>query len=143
MGEVSEMRKFEKGKRKGTIMGKRIVLIAIMLVMTVLVVTGCADDQYVKAVKNSSLDMAPNIKIGQAFDKFFPDGEWKSLETKDHKHVVQFDGSCQLNNVDAHMIIQFLIHNDGSFETYAMTINGISQNPFDMSIYLMHILTGN
>ena len=56
--------------------------------------TGCGSDKYVDLVRESTMQMEPNIKIGKAFDQYFANGEWNSYETKQKDRIVEFKGGC-------------------------------------------------
>lgn len=101
-----------------------LMFMCLMLVM----LSGCGDDKYVQSVKNGSMQMEPNVKIGVAFGNFFSDTDWKSFESKDGQRVVEFNGKCTWENKPAKCRVQFVFNGENSFELGAVSINDVSMN---------------
>ena len=57
----------------------KLILLIITLSLMSILIAGCGDDKYVQSVKNGTMYMAPNVPVGKAFDQFFKNGKWKSL----------------------------------------------------------------
>ena len=109
-------------------MQMRRFLALLLILMSLLVTSGCGDDKYVTLVKGGTLQMAPDVKIGKAFDNFFGNTKWKSFESTDGKRVVEFVGDCTWNNKEAECCVQFIILSDMTFELGAVTINDVEMN---------------
>ena len=66
-------------------MQKRFYLLFTIIIVTSLISSGCSQkklknfDVYVDFVRQSSLNVNPSIKIGNAFDQFFKNGIWHSF----------------------------------------------------------------
>ena len=120
---------------------RKIVCILVVLI-TALALFGCAgENKYVQLVKNGSMQMEPNIKIGKAFDDFFGNPKWKYFEASDRSKVVEFNGECTWWGNDAHCTIQFLINSETTFELGAVEINGQAMNVVDSASILHKALT--
>ncbi len=118
--------------------------IVLLVIITALALSGCGkDDKYVQVVKEGTMYMAPNIKIGKAFDKFFKSSEWKSFVSTDNRRVVEFHGDFKWKDKPAKLGIQFVIHPDNTFEMGAMTVNDVNMNTNDSASILHKVLLGN
>lgn len=104
---------------------KKILCIVVLISLISVFFTGCGDDEYVQQVKNGTMDMVPNVKVGKAFDQFFKNGKWESFISTDNKRMVEFNGECLLNNKSAQACIQFEILNDTQFQLYTIELNGV------------------
>lgn len=113
-----------------------IVIAIILIVMVIIVVLVGSGDKYVDLVKDGHLESYPNMPIGEAFDNFFYEPEWKSFEAKDGSTIVEFNGECTYINEDTVCTFQFEVkENSGEFEiVYA----GFGKEP--MSILEMYAL---
>ena len=106
--------------------GKLLTSLTVFL-LTACLLAGCGgDDKYVSMVKNGSMDMAPNVKIGKAFDDFFGNPQWKSFVSTDNERIVEFSGNCTFANKPAHCKIQFVIQQDNRFQWKATTLNDVN-----------------
>ena len=84
-------------------------------------------DSYVSMVKNGSLQMAPNQKIGKAFNNFFGSPKWRHFQSNEGKNVVEFTGNFSYENEEAKALIQFKVEDD-SFDVACMEVNEEKQN---------------
>ena len=99
-------------------------------------------DKQVQTVRNGTMQMEPNIKIGDAFDEFFADGKWKSFKSTDKSQVVEFNGDCTWNDKPAKCRIQFIMNKDGKhFELGAVSINGNNMNKLEAAAIVDKALT--
>ena len=99
-------------------------------------------DKQVQTVRNGTMQMEPNIKIGDAFDEFFADGKWKSFKSTDKSQVVEFNGDCTWNDKPAKCRIQFIMNKDGKhFELGAVSINGKDMNKLEAAAIVDKALT--
>ena len=116
---------------------------AVLLIIVMCILAGCGDDdKYVSMVKNGSMELAPNIKIGRAFDKFFGNPKWKSFKATDGRRIVEFNGECTWNGKDAKCCIQFIITGTEHFELGAVQINDVNMNRLDATGILYTALSG-
>ena len=113
------------------------VIAIILIVIVVIVVLAGSGDKYVDLVKGGHLESYPNMPIGEAFDNFFYDPEWKSFKASDGSMIVEFNGVCTYFNEDTTCTFQFEVgENSGEFEiVYA----GFGENE-SMSILEMYAL---
>lgn len=95
---------------------------------------GDSEDVYVMAVKSGALYDYPDETIGDAFNDFFSDPEWKSFVSDDGRTIVEFNGGCTFDGEDAQCCIQFEVFEDGTFETDYADIDGMSLNSFDIDV---------
>ncbi len=120
---------------------RRLACFLLVLVAT-LAIAGCeGENKYVSLVKNGTMQMEPNIKIGKAFDEFFGNPKWKYFESSDGTKVVEFNGECTWWGNDAHCTIQFIINSETTFELGAVEINGQGMNVVDSASILHKALT--
>ncbi len=129
-----------------------LVFLSIGLVLS-LILTGCGgntktenndkSDKYVELVKNGSMEVVPNVKVGEAFAAFFVDGSWKSFEAEDKTRVVEFNGGLTWKKKPAQCTIQFLIKDDKSFELGALAINDVELSKLESLAILEKILKGD
>ena len=88
-------------------------------------------NKYVEMVKGGSPTSFPNKTYGESFNKFFAKPKWEYFKSDDGKDIVQFEGDCTYAGEDAHVVMQFDLHvSEGTFDTYAVEINGNPQNAF-------------
>ena len=108
------------------------ICLSLMMVVTAMALGGCADsyDKQVQMVRNGTMDLNPKVPVGPAFDQFFTNGKWESFEAEDKSQVVEFNGKCTWEDEPAKAIIQFILHNNKSFELGHVGINGVSLNRF-------------
>lgn len=120
----------------------RRIICAMLLLMTALVILGCdGENKYVTLVKNGTMQMEPNIKIGQAFGDFFGNPKWEYFKSTDGQKVVEFNGECTWLGEEAHCTIQFIINSETTFELGAVEINGQGMNVVDSASILHKALT--
>ena len=117
------------------------ILILMLLCLSLLTACG-ADHKYVTLVKKGTMDMAPTIKIGAAFDDFFLNPEWKYFKSKSGMEIVEFNGECTWYNKPANCTIQFIIIGEDSFELGAISLDGINMTENEGAAILKKALTG-
>ncbi|MBD5145460.1 MAG: zinc ribbon domain-containing protein [Ruminococcus sp.] len=94
-----------------------IVIAIILIAIVVIAVLAGSGDKYVDLVKGGHLQSYPNMPIGEAFDNFFYDPEWKSFKASDGSMIVEFNGVCTYFNEDTTCTFQFEVsENSGEFE---------------------------
>lgn len=123
-------------------MKKQSAILGTLMVCLALLIAGCGGDKYVEQVQKGTMDMAPNVEIGMAFDRYFSDKKWKSFVSSDKQRVVEFRGKCMWNNRPANFMVQFIIHSKVKFEMGAMQINGNGLNNFESINIMQKILMG-
>ena len=64
------------------------VFIALLTLSSVMF-SGCSllEDKHVTLVKEGTMEIVPNVKIGKAFDQFFSDGKWEYFVATDNSMV--------------------------------------------------------
>ena len=115
----------------------RLIICTIILVFS-LILSGCYDKN-VLTVREGSLTRYPNVKIGDAFDSFFSDGQWKSFTSTENDEVVEFSGKAFWDNKPADYKFQFLVKGN-SFELHTTSVNGNISNPFLSAIIMTKIM---
>ena len=133
--------------KEGIFMQSKHVLLRVMGILCLICFitigsTGCGSDKYVDLVRESTMQMEPNIKIGKAFDQYFANGEWNSYETKQKDRIVEFKGGCTWGNEAAKCRIRFKITGKQSFELSSVAINGVTMNDITALSILDTALTG-
>jgi len=132
---------------------KNLLPVFIMLLLAMFF-TGCSkentfapaekkSDQYVEQVKNGSMQIVPDVKVGTAFANFFVNGNWKSFVADDKTKVVEFNGGLTWKKKPAQCSIQFILKDDKTFELGAMTINDVELPLFESMAILEKILKGD
>ena len=130
------------------------ILSACMVLLLAIFFTGCSKDttsaptekkadQYVEQVKNGSMEIVPNVKVGKAFADFFVNGTWKSFVADDKSRVVEFTGELTWKKKPAQCTIQFILQDDKSFKLGALAINDVELPMFESMPILEKILKGD
>lgn len=107
----------------------KMIFFAALLIFTTAFIAGCGYDEYVTSVREGSFKSYPNIAIGDAFDQYFDDGEWKSFKSKDGERVVEFNGVTEGRKKDLKVKIQFIIYKDDTFKIHYVSWDGKSVGP--------------
>ncbi|MBS4913303.1 MAG: hypothetical protein KHZ77_03955 [Veillonella sp.] len=107
----------------------KMIVFAALLVFATAFIAGCGYDEYVTTVREGSFNAYPKTPIGDAFDDYFKDGEWKSFKSKDGDRVVEFNGVAEGRKQDLKVKMQFIVYNDDSFELHYVSWNGKSVGP--------------
>jgi len=108
---------------------KLMICLLFVALFSVFLMAGCgSEDKYVQTVRQGTMNMEPDVKIGKAFDNFFTEGKWKSFKSTDNRRVVEFRGKCTWKNKPAACTIQFIIMGDKQFELGAVSINDVNMN---------------
>jgi len=90
------------------------------------------DNEILLSVKNGTLTDYPNIKIDDAFTKFFTSPTWKYFQAETGEHVVEFTGYCTYVEKEVKAKLQFLVEEGkGNFEIGALEFNEVPQNEFN------------
>ena len=65
-----------------------------VLVVSSLLLAGCGRNaaDSIAIVRDGHFNMNPSIKIGNAFDQYFKNGNWKAFKAADNADVVEFTG---------------------------------------------------
>lgn len=128
--------------KKEQYLNKQIIGLLIVLLVTMFSLGGCSQsyDEHVQMVRNGTMNMRPNVPVGEAFDQFFKDGEWKYFEATDNSKVVEFSGKCSWEGKTATATIQFIITGDKSFQLGHTDINGVSLNKLESTAMVEKVL---
>ncbi len=86
------------------------------------------EEEHVLGVKNGHPDVYPEITYGEAFDSFFASPTWKYFESKDGQDVVEFTGYCTYQDVEVKARLQFILADDGTFTSGALSFNDVPQS---------------
>ena len=90
---------------------KENILVVVILISSILL-SGCSKDvgdnlkrsydmlnyPEIELVREGAFNSNPNVKIGNAFDQFFKDGQWHSFKTANGDQVVEFNGNFSLKD---------------------------------------------
>lgn len=79
---------------------------------------GTADEEMISMVKGGSPTIIPDITYEEAYENFFAKPTWRYFVSTDAEDVVEFSGECTYADDPAEVYIQFLLHDDNSFEIY-------------------------
>ena len=123
-----------KSKKEGIRLQKRTISLLCLIVFC-LVIVGCGGkanmitsmDPRTNIIRDGHFHDYPNIKIGDAYDAFFSNPQWKYFKSDDGTEVVEFSGGCQFRNADVNVREQFILHTDDTFEAGALSFNDVPQ----------------
>lgn len=100
-----------------------------------------SEEEHVLSVKNGYLEQYPENPIGEAFDNFFGSPTWKYFkgtdtggngesinDTEHNVDVVEFTGYCTYQDVEVKARLQFILNEDGTFTTGALSFNDVPQS---------------
>lgn len=100
-----------------------------------------SEEEHVLSVKNGHLEQYPENPIGEAFDSFFGSPTWKYFkgtdtgdneesinDTEHNVDVVEFTGYCTYQDVEVKARLQFILNEDGTFTTGALSFNDVPQS---------------
>lgn len=87
-------------------------------------------DEHVVSVKNGYPEAYPEITFGEAFDSFFDSPTWKYFESEEGENVVEFTGYCMYQDVEVKARLQFILADDGTFSSGALSFNDVPQSQF-------------
>lgn len=85
-------------------------------------------DEHVVSVKNGYPEAYPEITFGEAFDSFFDSPTWKYFESEEGENVVEFTGYCMYQDVEVKARLQFILADDGTFSSGALSFNDVPQS---------------
>ena len=106
-------------------------------------VGGCGGkyDDDILSVRNGTMNMAPNVPIGKAFDQAFEKGNWKSFTSTEHERIVEFNGENKIFDETVKTKIQFKLADDDTFSLRHVGIDGEAL-PDDVAVaFLETVLT--
>ena len=99
-------------------------IFCVMILLTALLVGGCGDD--VSTVRDGTMNMAPDVPIGKAFNQFFDKGSWKSFTSTEHERIVEFNGENKIFDETVNTKIQFKLKDDDTFSLEYFGVDGES-----------------
>lgn len=124
---------------------KKFLLILACTFLAAIIFTGCAEDsdnaksdKNVQLIRNSAMDMYPEVPIGKAFDKFFSEGKWSPFSEGDSV-IVEFVGRYKGINGKVPVKIQFTIA-DNKFELSYADMHGVAFDREERVLFLGTIL---
>lgn len=104
-----------------------------IIILVCLSFFGFADNEYVKIVKNGSLNSYPNVKIGKAFNQYFSEPTWDYFLSSDDEHVVEFTGECLFLDEETEVYMQFIVDPEGTFSIDYLSLDDITQGYYMLS----------
>ncbi len=116
-------------KKKRAIVGGICLLIAVVLIIGGAIGGASKADEYVVVVTEGELNDFSDMTVGEAFENFFDDPEWKSFEDDKGRIIVEFNGGCTWAGEAADCCIQFEVDEDSeAFEIFYADVDGIEFN---------------
>ena len=106
-------------------MSKNFLCGMIFLLLVGMFVGGCGSDD-VSTVRDGTMNMAPDVPIGKAFDQFFDKGSWKSFTSTENKRIVEFNGENKIFDETVNTKIQFKLKDDDTFSLEYFGVDGES-----------------
>ena len=134
----------------GGIIVKRFNVLVKVLVVISILFAGCGRNaaDCIAIVREGHFNMNPSIKIGNAFDQYFKNGEWKAFKAADKADVVEFTGefAWDLDQQKAKIYMQFILNENEQgnmiFNVQRMDINGITVDNETLTFMISKILSG-
>lgn len=87
-----------------------------------------SEEEHVLSVKNGYPEAYPEITFGEAFDNFFGAPTWKYFEGENGEDVVEFTGYCTYQEAEVKARLQFILNEDGTFSSGALSFNDVPQS---------------
>lgn len=94
------------------------------------------EDEHVLKVKNGYPENYPDVTFGEAFDNFFAMPTWKYFKAETGEDVVEFTGYCTYQDAEVKARLQFILNDDDTFSTGALSFNDVPQSMFITSAML-------
>ena len=104
-------------------MSKNFLCGIISLLLVGMLVGGCGNDD-VSSVRDGTMNMAPGVPIGKAFDQAFDKGSWKSFTSTENERIVEFNGENKLLDETVKTQIQFKLSDDDTFSLEYVGVDG-------------------
>lgn len=102
---------------------KKILFLGLMLLMLV----GCGGEknEYISVVKQSKLEMRPDLELGKVLDKEVSGKKWMHFKSDDGQNIVQLEGEIVNNDTKEKMaiLVQWNVSDD---------LNGYELGYFEM-----------
>ncbi|MCQ2513106.1 MAG: Ltp family lipoprotein [Lachnospiraceae bacterium] len=95
-------------------------------------------EEYIDVVRDGYMFEYGYQTVGDAFEDFFTNPEWKYFQASDGDHMVQFEGGCLYDGEETDFLAQFIV-DDYDFELYAIELDGVVQDPELNDVYLIVI----
>lgn len=118
-------------------MEKRTKMLIVLTVFLSLLLAGCGGDekanvvtsldQRTNVVRDGQLNDHPNVKIGDAYDEFFSNPQWKYFEGEKKEGIITFSGNCTYKDKEINVRQQFILGENGTFTVGAVAFNDIDQ----------------
>jgi hypothetical protein len=87
-----------------------------------------SSNPYIASVKGGYLESYPSQSVGSAVNVFISRPKWDTGITEDGQRIVNVTGEVLYMDEPAEILIQFMLHEDDSFEIYTMELNDIPIN---------------
>lgn len=116
----------------------------VAIIVVALVLSLLFSKDYIGTIKGETLDdFSKTVTIGEAFDEFFEDPEWKTFEAENGRRVVEFNGKCEFYGEKVNCCVQFEFNKDEDyFEIEYMDIDGESLADYEIVEVLEVIYEG-
>lgn len=85
-------------------------------------------DPHVLSVKGGTLSNYPNQPIGDSFSEFFDNPTWEYFVADSGEEIVEFAGNLMYEETEVKARLQFIMHQDNTFEVGALSFNDVPQN---------------
>ena len=85
-------------------------------------------DPHVLSVKGGTLSNYPNQPIGDSFSEFFDNPTWEYFVADSGEEIVEFSGNLMYEDTEVKARLQFIMHQDNTFEVGALSFNDVPQN---------------
>ena len=114
---------------------RKTLLYLMLLFLLSTLASGCGDkpnaltslDPRTKVVREGHLINYKNVSIGDAYNAFFSDPQWRYFETSNKERIVEFSGGCTYMDTPVKVTQQFKVHADNSFAAGYLAFNDVPQ----------------
>ena len=101
------------------------------------------DNEFVLSVQEGSLSSYPDVKMKDAFARFFSSPKWKYFQAESGEHVVEFTGYCTYMEKKVKAKLQFIVEEGKeTFEIGALEFNEVPQNELTKAALIQAIYEG-
>ncbi|MFA9397769.1 MAG: hypothetical protein ACERKV_05825 [Clostridiaceae bacterium] len=96
---------------------------------------------YIEWIQTGTFYSYPNQTIGTAFNYFLTDSKWSQYTDSYNNNIVEVGGMITENDTPVYVVLQFVVHSDGEFDTIGFWINEELRGTEDLEEFLYCVFT--
>ena len=98
------------------------------------------DNEYISYIKETKINESDSVTLDTAFTKYCEEGKWVYFQTQKNQHVVEYKGTCPVNEEMSEVNLQFVVEKDQSnYDTGVLLLNGVQQEADQRDEFLQTI----